>query len=184
MRLSAVAMIGACCLLLAGCSGEVSFQVGGKDPQDAAQDRIESQEFTDQVGLGPLGAECNDPGDVEEGDVFLCTATTDDDRNVEVTATIVDDDTLNVRTTNVVLASDVPRVADLAVRLLNEQNGLGFPPGTIDCGTESVVLAGDQTMPCVLNNPGDGRSYDTVITMVDRENGRISVDVAGTPRAQ
>jgi hypothetical protein len=170
-------------LLAAGCSGEVSFQVGGKDPQDAAEDRIESQEFVDGVGLGELTAECNDPGDVEAGDTFLCTADTESGEVIDITASIVDDETLNVRSTNLLVASDVRQVSQAAVRLLNEQNDLSLPPGAIDCGDSSIVLPDDKIVRCVFNDPATGRQYATAITIVDLDTGRIEVNVSGQPRS-
>jgi hypothetical protein len=180
-QLGIVLSLGAV-LLAAGCSGEVSFQVGGKEPQDAAEDRIESADFVEQIGLGELTATCNDPGDVEKGDVFLCTAETEAGDTIDITATIVDEDTLNVRSTNLMLASDVQQASRAAVELINEQNDLSFPAGAIDCGSSAVVLPDDMTIPCVLNNPGDGRQYDTVITVLDLDTGSINVNVSGKPR--
>jgi hypothetical protein len=81
------------------------------------------------------------------------------------------------------LAADVQRVSLAAVELINEQNDLSFPAGSIDCGAVAVVLSEDKTLPCVLSNPGDGKQYDTVITVVNLETGQINVDVSGQPRS-
>ncbi len=178
-----VALLLGTAVVAVGCSGEVSFQVGGKDPKDAAEDRIEEADFVEQIGLGQLTAECNDPGEVEEGDVFLCTADTESGDTIDITATIVDGDTLNVRSTNLMLASDVQRASSAAVELLNEQNDLSFPPGVIDCGTDAIVLPEDKTFPCVLKNPGDGKQYDTTITVTDLAAGTFKVNVSGEPRS-
>jgi len=169
------------CVALAGCSGEVSFSVGGKSPESAAEERIESEEFVQQIGLGELTAECNDPGDVEEGDTFLCTATTADDQTIKITTTIVDEESLNVRSTNIVVADAVGRLEAAAVDLLNRQQKISLPPGSIECGDTTVVLADDKTMPCVLNDT-NGDVYDAVVTIGDLTAGTFEIEVAGQPR--
>jgi hypothetical protein len=178
-----ISLFAGLAVIVAGCSGEVSFSIGGDDPETAAEKRIEDQDFVDQVGLGELTADCNDPGDVEVGDTFLCTAETEDGQTIDVTATIADEDTLNVQSTNLLVPSDVATLEQAAVRTLNQQNNLNIPPGAIDCGDTAVVIPDDQRVPCVLTNPTNGLQYDTVITITDLESGEFSVNVSGQPRA-
>lgn len=165
-----------------GCSGEVSFSVGGKSPEAAAEERIERQDFVDRVGQGPLTAECNDPGDVEPGDTFLCTATTEQGGLVRILTTVVDDETINVQAQNLVTAEGRVRLENAIVQSLNQQNGLNLTPQQISCGEGAVLLDAEMKTTCALANPADGKVYDAHVTVTDLASGAFSVDVAQTPR--
>ncbi|MGZ5384523.1 MAG: hypothetical protein ACXWH0_11125, partial [Acidimicrobiia bacterium] len=55
-------ILGACLLLAAGCSVDVSVSFGGADAAATAKDLIED-DIADQAGLGPLEATCEEIDD-------------------------------------------------------------------------------------------------------------------------
>lgn len=72
-------------------------------------------------------------------------------------------------------------VASAAADSLEKQ--LGQRP-EIDCGTETVTLEEGKKVECILTDPGDGKVYDTTVTItnVDGAKWKADVKVADTPR--
>jgi hypothetical protein len=139
-----------------------------------AEERIEDDDFESQIGFGELSAACDDPGELQIGGSFNCTAQTEDGRTFDLVATQTDDDNINIATTNVVVASALSRIESAAIEVVNEQFGLGVSPDGIDCGETSIILGPDQTIPCTLTG-ADGQQYDAPITMTDLETGEFTI---------
>ena len=107
------------------------------DFQSAAEDVIEG-DIAEQSTLGDLSATCEEPDDPEPGDVFACTATTEDGRTIEFTATVEDDDQVNVQSTNLITVEGLGTIEEVAVAALEAEIGETLGVENFDCGAEPV----------------------------------------------
>lgn len=155
MRKIAISLTGV--FVLAGCSS---------DPQGAATTLIEG-ELAEQIGLGPLRADCEVPENSEVGSTFTCTATTDDGDRIELMTTFEPDDRIFVQTTNVLLADEVPRVEADAAASLGAETGVDLAPTAVQCPDGAVVLDAADQMRCRITDPTDGTIYEMIVTMRD-----------------
>ena len=153
------------------------------DFQSTAEDLIEG-DIAEESTLGDLSATCEEPDDPEPGDVFACTATTDDGRTIEFTATVEEDDKVNVQSTNLITAEGLGTIEEVAVAALEAEIGQTLGVENFDCGSEPVVIdVPDGTLTCALTDPGNGDVYDAEVTLPSLEDvGSLTVQVATEPR--
>ncbi len=148
-------------LVASACSVSGEFNVGTPTIENATEDLIEDT-LADQIGLGELDATCTKPASDDVGTRFLCTATTDDGRTIELQAE-VDEDGASVETTNVVLAEKIPEIEAVIVQRIEELSGLDLADDALDCGSESLIVDGDNQVVCPITDPV-GDVFDTTIT--------------------
>ncbi len=153
------------------------------DFQSAAEDVIEG-DIAEQSTLGDLSATCEEPDDPEPGDVFACTATTEDGRTIEFTATVEEDDQVNVQSTNLITVEGLGTIEEVAVAALEAEIGETLGVENFDCGAEPVVIdLPDGTVTCALTDPANGDVYDAEVTIPSLEDvGSLTVQVASAPR--
>ncbi len=164
--------------MVAACSGNVSFSIGGQSAEDAASELIEG-DLSEQVGL-TLTASCPELEDPAQGDQFDCTGTADDGRVIIFTVDIGDNEVF-ANSTNMLVASAVPGFEQSIVDALNTENALELPDGSLDCGNGPIIVGSDSTVLCRLNDPNSADVYDTTITITDQANWRFNIDVANEP---
>jgi hypothetical protein len=155
---------------------------GGGTYESTAVDLIEG-DLEESIGLGSLDASCTEPATDTIGTEFVCSATAGDAGTIEFIAVIDSEDHVQVRSTNLVNAERLALIEVGAVEILNEEFDLVLPDDSIDCGAESVVLDGADSIACAFTQPETGDVYDTVITITDEANGLIEIDVAQEPRS-
>ena len=164
-------------LALSACSAEVS--VGGSSADTEAEELIEG-ELAEESGLGPLTAACEDATDVEAGDSFECTGTTEDGRVVEFTADVTEDGAGEVNSTNLIVPTAIAGVAEEAARVLAQQNDIELAPDAVTCDdSEGVIVERGATLDCEVADPQTGEPVDAMITFTDPETGAFEVDVTG-----
>jgi len=157
-------ILGACLLLAAGCSVDVSVSFGGADAAAAAEHLIEN-DIADQAGIGPLEAGCEEIDDPQPGDTFTCTATTEDGETIRFDAVMEKNDTVDVESVNLVTADGLDLIEDLAVQALEENVGATLGAENFDCGDRGLVVEPGGTISCVLADPADGTLYNATITV-------------------
>jgi hypothetical protein len=177
LRLASVGGALAALLIFGACSASSA------DFKSAAEDVIEG-EIAEESTLGDLSATCEEPDDPESGDVFACTATTEDGRTIEFTATVEDDDQVNVQSTNLITVDGLGTIEEVAVAALEEEIGQPLGVENFDCGSEPVIVdVPDGTLTCALTDPGNGDVYDAEVTLPSLDDvGSLTVQVADAPR--
>lgn len=179
VRFARTAVVLFLALVASSCSGSVEFSFGSQTPADAAVELIESDGMAQRLMLDSItGAICEDPADEEDGTVFPCTATSGGE-TIEFDVTLEPEDRIFAAPTNVVAATFMGDYATAAVQALNSENGFTLPEGSMDCGTESIVLDAKREMTCQLTNPDEGVVYDAVLTVRDVNLGTFGVVIAG-----
>ena len=164
-----LAVLFATGLLAVACTTE------SVNPEEEAVDLIEG-ELADQAALGPLTADCPPAGDVEAGDSFDCTGTTEDGQVVEFTAEVTDEGAGEIVSTNLLTPEDIPTLADSAATVLAEQNGA--EPAPLACDDSSgFVLAPGATLDCELTDPATDDTLGATITITDPENVGYTVEL-------
>jgi hypothetical protein len=148
-------------LVVSACSVSGEISLGTPTIENATEDLIEDT-LADQIGLGELDATCTKPASDDVGTRFLCTATTDDGRTIELQAE-VDEDGSFVETTNVVLADKIPEITATIVTQVEELSGLDLDDDALDCGSKSLIVDADNQVVCQITDPV-GDVFDTYIT--------------------
>jgi len=148
-------------LVVSACSASGEFSVGTPTVENATEDLIEDT-LADQIGLGELDATCTKPASDDVGTRFLCTATTEDGRTIELQAEVEDDGAF-VETTNVVLAEKIPEIEAVIIARVEELSGLDLADDALDCGTKSMIVDTDNQVVCPITDP-TGDVFDTYIT--------------------
>lgn len=149
---------------------------------------IEAQ-VTGPAGLGELTTACPeiDPATAGIGTTFQCTATTEDEQVLALTATIDDQGRVQVATTNVIVGPALPSFERAAVDALNEAVQSSLEYSAIDCGEQTVVLSagqnGERWMVCALFDPLTEATFDVTLSITDIEARQFSLVVADQPRA-
>lgn len=169
-------ILGACLLLAAGCSVDVSVSFGGADAAAAAEDLIE-EDIADQAGIGPLEATCEEIDDPQPGDTFTCTATTEDGETIRFDAVMEEDDMVDVESVNLVTADGLDLIEGLAVQALEESVGATLGTENFDCGDKGLVVEPGGTIGCVLTDPATGTLYDATVTVKVLDPIEIFVEV-------
>lgn len=169
-------ILGACLLLAAGCSVDVSVSFGGADAAAAAEDLIED-DIADQAGIGPLEATCEEIDDPQPGDTFTCTATTGDGETIRFDAVMEEDDMVDVESVNLVTADGLDLIEGLAAQALEESVGATLGTENFDCGDKGLVVEPGGTIGCVLTDPATGTLYDATVTVKVLDPIEIFVEV-------
>ena len=142
------------------------------DPSGSAEDLIET-DFADQLELGPLTSDCEEPTEIEVGDTFSCTATTEDGRTVIVRTSLESPTRIFTWSTNVLIAGEVPSLEADAAAVLSPEVGVEIAPDDVDCGEESIVLDDADEVRCEITDTATGDVYELTATLTDfvREEG-------------
>lgn len=156
-----VPVMVAVAVALAACGGSA-----GK----SAEALIEGT-LADDIGLGELEAECTDPPDLEVGDTFDCTATTEDGRVVELIGTLEEEDRFEVVTTNLLTADDVERLREIIAESIAGEIGEPVVAADITCPEGSVLLDAAGDLRCEIVDQGTGDVYELTITTGGLEPG-------------
>ncbi len=155
---------------------------------NGAQTRAETMiagEMATAIGLGPLTPACNDPGTLDIGVSFACTAartTQPPGDPIQITGTINPDGHLGLVTINLISAAALPSFERQAASQLNESAGANFTADSVDCGNTSVVLGADKVLRCALIMPASGQVYDLDLAVTDLDSRHFALKVADTPR--
>ena len=165
-------------MLGVSCSGSVSFSIGGKSPEAAAEGLIEG-ELANKIGI-VLTAECPDLEDAESGDVFTCAGTTIDGEVIDFIVDIAEDEVF-ANSQNVLVGDSIRGFEDSIVTTLNQANDGSLPSGSVDCGVGPLIVPRTNEVQCRLSDPSSNDVYDTIVTITDQTNWQYSVSVAEDP---
>lgn len=155
---------------------------------NGAQTRAETMiagEMATAIGLGPLTPTCNDPGALDIGVSFSCTAartTQPPGDPIQITGIINPDGHLGLVTSNLISAAALPSFERQAASQLNESAGANFTAESVDCGNTSVVLGADKVLRCALTMPASGQVYDLDLAVTDLDGRHFALKVADAPR--
>jgi len=151
------------------CSVSGEINIGTPTIENRTESFIEDT-LADEIGLGELTASCSKPSSEEAGTRFLCTADTENGKTVELQATVEADGSF-VKTTNVVLAKNLPVVAAAVLGEVENLTGVDLADDALDCGTESIVVDDANQIVCTITDPA-GAVFDTTITFkgLDTDN--------------
>jgi hypothetical protein len=141
-------------LVLAGCS---------KDAGNSAKNLIEG-ELQDQIGLGPLEAECGQPAAFEAGETFTCTATTEDDRVIEFLGVMTDSDSLEVNTSNLLTAQDVTDIRGAGAEAIGVEVGATISADDIVCPNEIELLDDTGDFTCEITDTETGDVFELLVS--------------------
>ena len=134
------------------------------DPALTGEGVIES-ELADQMGLGELSADCDEPENRNVGTEFACTATTEDGQVIRIVSQFDSEDEIFVYPTNVLSAADVPKAVEVAATVLSPEVGFDIDPASIECPDGPLVLAEGGVLDCTIENPTDGALFPLTITL-------------------
>lgn len=178
-RSRALAAVLATVAFAAGCSGELSFSIGGQSVEDAAVELIEG-ELAEGIDLGPLDADCPEVSDPEVGTEFACTATTPDGQVIQFEGLVDREDHIDVQTTNVIIADAIATFEAAGIDAIDRTEGTTLDVSAMDCGDASIVIPADGVVECTLTDPSSGELWDAVYTVTDLSTGDFSLE--WTPR--
>lgn len=155
-------------LLLAACGGDAST---------TAVAVIES-ELADQIGLGDLEAECDQPDEAVVGQVFGCTAETVDGDTIVFEAEFEEDDRIFVYPVNLVEAASMSNVEAAAAATLSGEVGEAIDPSDVECPDRTVVLDAAESFQCEITRAATGQRFGLTVTLTDfvRDEGFQSVE--------
>lgn len=122
------------------------------------------------IGIGELDAECEEPASKDEGETYVCTATTEDGRVIEFLGTVEAGNKINVVTTNLLTVADLDGLRADAAASLNEANGLTIDPDDIDCGDEPVILQDDEFL-CEITDVTNDSVWELIVRTAPFEPG-------------
>ncbi|MEM9042130.1 MAG: hypothetical protein AAGD33_19765 [Actinomycetota bacterium] len=138
----------------------------GGDASTTAVAVIET-ELRDQIGLGDLEAECDQPEEAIVGEVFECTATTNAGDSIDFVAEFEEDDQIFVYPTNIVEAASMPNVEAAAAAALSGEVGEPIDAGDVSCPDETVVLDAAESFPCEIARAATGQLFELTVTLTD-----------------
>ena len=143
-------------------------EVDGDTFSRLAVDLIEGQS-ADLLGIGTLEANCPaDPGELEVGDAFQCTATTLDSSVVEAgsivesLATVEPDNMIFVEPINAVNSEVIEE--DLLQQLVSQETGAILTRDGVDCG-QDVALLQEEQLTCEIS-PSNAPADTATLTFV------------------
>lgn len=173
--------------LLAGCGSSDSD--AGPDPAPAeamtvqrATEELIAGPVAEAAGLGSLLPVCPDMAGAVPGDSFTCTASTEEQKTVRLTATVQPTGQVELATTNVITVEALPSFEQAAIDALNSTVEVPLTYEHIDCGPDSVVVNDDATLVCALRDPQTDAIFDVTLTITDLEARQFSLVVADAPR--
>lgn len=132
------------------------------EPEAAAVELIEG-ELAEQIGLGPLAGECEEPTDTSTGSEFACTGTTEDGAVISFTSVFESDDEVYIYPTNLVVDSSVFEAE--AATTLGPEFGVEIDPAQIECPEGTTVLDGDGRMSCTITDVETGGVFPLTVTL-------------------
>lgn len=168
-------------LLVSGCRSAPETEAV-RTIRQVAEDLI-STDVAASAGVGALTPLCPEVAAPTVGTAFDCTATSEDQRIVSLSATIDDTGRVQMTTTNIITAGALPSFERAAVAALNAELGSKLTDDAIDCGESSVVFGQDKVMVCALLDPLTRAIFDVSLTITDIEARQFSLVVAENPRA-
>ncbi len=148
----------------------------------AATEQLISGQMADVIGLGPLAVTCPDMSEATSGEVFQCSAMTEQQTTINVAAEIMPTGQVDMSTTNVITAEAVESFEQAAVDALNTTLAEPLAYDAMECGSASIVLNSDNTTVCGLFDPATEATFDVTLTVSDLENRKFSLAVADLPR--
>lgn len=154
-------MVALGALIVGACSGSAA---------KSGESVIEG-ELAEQIELGDLEADCNEPEDLQEGETFTCTATTEDGGTIEFIGTMSSDDEFNVVTSNLLTASDVVAMREAVAVSLSDEIGVPVAADDISCPDGSVILNDDDAVECEVTDTETGDVYPLTISTGGLEPG-------------
>jgi hypothetical protein len=146
--------LAALAVAVAGCSST--------DAAGAAVGLIEGA-LSDQLGLGPLAADCDEPSASAAGEEFTCTGTTEDGAVIDFTAVFDADDEVFVYPTNIVVDSSLFEAE--GAETLGPEFGLEIDPAQIECPEEITVLDPAGRMFCTITDATTGGVFPMTVTL-------------------
>jgi len=141
-------------VVAAGCSSG--------DASASAVELIEG-ELSDQIELGPLAGECDEPDESTTGEEFSCTGTTEDGEVVNFTAVFESDDEIFLYPTNLVVDSSLFEAE--AAATLGPEFGIEIDPAQIECPEGVTVLDADGQMFCTITDVETGGVFPMTATL-------------------
>lgn len=143
---------------------------------DAGEDLI-GGDLSNQIGLGPLEADCQGRG-LEPGDTFTCTGVPTGHDPIMFVATIsADGQGVDLVTTNLLLAEQVEQIETFAAALIAEDTSLPITNETFECADNSLVVPAGGTIDCLVTDPSDQTIHTVAVTVEDLSTLTIAVDV-------
>ena len=158
-------------LLLFASACSASFSIGGKSPEAAAVEVIETQ-IAEQLGW-ELTADCPDLDDPQAGDTFTCTSDSPTGETIRYTVDIGDDE-VNVNSTNLVTPSAVDELEAALLEAVRERTNVAFPRASVECSQEAIVIPDDGSTTCRFATP-PGLESDLLVTDLDPDTGDFTV---------
>lgn len=144
------------------------------------------EKLADDIGLGDLEAECNEPDGLKEDETFTCTAATADGETIEFLGTMTSDDSFNIVTTNLLIPSDIDTIVQDAATQLSTVTSSAILPADIECPEGSVVLDDEGEFICAITNTSTGDIYDLTVSTGGLEPGvgakELFYQIADQPR--
>jgi len=132
------------------------------DPAASAVELIEG-ELSDQIQLGPLAGDCDEPAESSEGEEFACTGATEDGAVINFTAVFESDDEIYLYPTNLVVDSSLFEAE--AATTLGPEFGIEIDPSQIECPEEVTVLDAAGQMVCTITDVENGGVFPMTVTL-------------------
>ncbi len=132
------------------------------EPDAAAVELIQG-ELSEQIGLGSLTGDCDEPDGSGEGDEFSCTGTTEDGAVIDFTAVFEADDEIFLYPTNLVVDSSLFEAE--AATTLGPEFGIEIDPAQIECPEGVTVLDADGQMFCTITDAETGGVFPLIVTL-------------------
>jgi hypothetical protein len=168
-------------LLTAGfsaCSVQAHAGSSKADAYKAAAEGVISEQIS-KKGFGPLTPTCALPAAnrTNDGDVFICTATTADGRVITFDATI-ESDGVEVVPTNVLTTTTLRNVEKSAADAISKNVGRPIKATDLSCGNDFIVYVPGDPIACTLTDP-DGRFELPAVVTLDSigPNAKLRVKV-------
>lgn len=149
---------------LLAITGAAALLVGCSDSAAVSGQGVIERELADQIGLGELDAECNEPDGLVEGETFTCTATTEGGETIEFLGTMRAKDEFDIYSSNLLTADDVVKIREEGARVLSAEVGAEIAADDITCPDDIVILDDSGDFQCEITDVTTGDVYGLTIS--------------------
>ncbi len=143
--------------------------------------RLISNDIAETIGQGALSPVCEEVAEPYHGREFLCSATAGE-KNIYLTGRIEDDGRISLKTSNVLLASDLPQIEAAAISYTNASLGTTYGTEAFSCGSGSIVLNPERVFACTFVDPATGQAYGAQVQLESMEEKTVRVTIDSQPQ--
>ncbi len=168
-------------LVFASCTGNTTPKADETLTIKQTSERLIKNDVAAIVAKGDLEPQCPEIPNPAIGQVFRCSAFTEDKREVLVEGVVQNSGRILLKTVNVIMAEDLSKFEIAAVDRLNEKGGFSYDYSTVRCEDENIILVtnqlGKQVIACSFVDPSNASVFNAEISVTDVSKPSVEVNI-------